>query len=232
MQTQNQPVSFLFVSILLVVGVGVFLILIAAIGGDFAESSEISLKLNHTDFNISLEDIEELGKLSSEESVKALMGVVEDRHEDWRLQIKAIKLLSGVDDQRVANLLIRVLTDPFLTFDCPALKWNAAVELGNFGKYQDVVDALIKGLADDVVYVREAAIQSLGQIGSMRAVPYLLSALNDKSFAIRISAVKALGKIGDNKAVPYLKEVAANDTDQYIKDEAEKALRTLSAKMP
>lgn len=206
MQTQkyHQPASILFVPILLVVLVGMFLI--AAVKDVFAESSE--------------------------ESVKALIRVVEDRYEDWRLQIRAIKLLAGVDDQRVANLLIRVLTDPFLTYDCPALRWNAAVALGNFGRHQNVIDTLIKTLSDDILYIREAAIQSLGQIGSMEAVPYLLSELNDRSFAIRISTVKALGKIGDIRAVPYLKKVAANDSDQYIKDEAEKALRTLSIKMP
>ncbi len=201
MQTQKyyQRISILFVSILLVVLVEMFLIATARCA--FAESSE--------------------------ESVKALMGIIEDRHEDWRLRIKAIKLIAGVDDPAVANLLIRVFNDAFLTYDCPALKWNVVVALGNFGKYPDVIDALIKGLSDDVLYIREAAIQSLGQIGSIKAVPFLLPALNDRSFAIRISAVKALEKLGDNKAVPYLKEVAANDADQYIKDEAKKALRTL-----
>lgn len=161
--------------------------------------------------------------------VKVGMSVIENQGEDWKIQIRAVKLLAEIKNYRAVDILIRTLEDPFFTYDCPALKWNAAFALGNFKNYDRVVDVLIDALNDKTLYVREAAIQSLGEIGSRKAVPYLIFALSDKSFAIRISAVIALGKIGDMEAIHFVKRVLENDADPHIRDEAVKALRRLNA---
>jgi HEAT repeat protein len=173
--------------------------------------------------------MEQLGRIGDDDSVRALMSVIENQGEDWKIQIRAVKLLAEIKNPRAVDLLIKVLDDPFFTYDCPALKWNAALALGNFKNYSKVVDVLIDALTDKTLYVREAAIQSLGEIGNRKAVPYLISALNAKSFAIRISAIMALGKIGDGAAIPFVKRVLDNDTDPHIRDEAVKALRRLNA---
>jgi HEAT repeat protein len=172
--------------------------------------------------------VEELGRIGDDDSVRALMSVIENQGEDWKIQIRAVKLLAEIKSLISVDLLIRVLDDPFFTYDCPALKWNAALALGNFKGHSKVADVLIDALTDKTLYVREAAIQSLGEIGSRKAVPYLIFALNDKSFAIRISAIMALGKIGDESAIPFVKRVLDNDTDPHIRDEAAKALKRLN----
>jgi hypothetical protein len=158
----------------------------------------------------------------------ALIGLVENKLLNWRYRIRAIQLLGESRKEKALNFLERILSDPFLNHDCPAIKWNAVTALGNFKNYAKVVDVLIDALNDKTLYVREAAIQSLGEIGSRKAVPYLISALSDKSFAIRISAIKALGKIGDGSAIPFVKGTLGNDTDPHIRDEAAKALRKLN----
>lgn len=190
---------------------------------------KLLVKLRHDDPKIRLSAMEELGRIGDDDSVRALMSVIENQGEDWKIQIRAVKLLAEIKNPRAVDLLIKVLDDPFFTYDCPALKWNAALALGNFKNYSKVVDVLIDALTDKTLYVREAAIQSLGEIGNRKAVPYLISALNAKSFAIRISAIMALGKIGDGAAIPFVKRVLDNDTDPHIRDEAVKALRRLDA---
>jgi HEAT repeat protein len=190
---------------------------------------KLLLKLGHDDPKVRLSAVEELGSIRDDESGRALMSVIENQGEDWKIQIRAVKLLAEIKNYRAVDVLIRTLEDPFFTYDCPALKWNAASALGNFKNYDRVVDVLIDALNDKTLYVREAAIQSLGEIGSRKAVPYLIFALSDKSFAIRISAIIALGKIGDMEAIHFVKRVLENDADPHIRDEAVKALRRLNA---
>ncbi|WP_333653004.1 HEAT repeat domain-containing protein [Dissulfurispira sp.] len=172
--------------------------------------------------------MEELGRIGDDDSVRALMSVIENQGEDWKIQIRAVKLLAEIRSPKAVDIFMRILQDPFFTYDCPALKWNAALALGNFKGHSKVADVLIDALNDKTLYVREAAIQSLREIGSRKAVPYLISALNDKSFAIRINAIMALGKIGDESAIPFVKRVLYNDADPHIRDEAAKALRRLN----
>lgn len=192
-----------------------------AAGGDIDKPAS---RLQHNDPKVRLSAIEDLGRIRDDESVTALISVVENKGEDWRIQTKAIKLLSEIKNPRSIGLLIKVLDDPFFTYDCPALKWNAAIALGNF-KNSRAVDALINALTDKILYVREAAIQSLGEIGDERAAPHLISVLGDKSFAIKISAIKALGKIGASSAIPHLKQTADDDTDHYIRGAALEVLK-------
>ncbi|MBI3593024.1 MAG: HEAT repeat domain-containing protein, partial [Nitrospirae bacterium] len=148
----------------------------------------------------------------------------------WKIQILAIRLLSETKDLRAAELIMNVLQYPFFTNDCPALKWNAAIALGNFGNERRIVNTLIDTLHDRDLYVREASIQSLGKIGNADAVPHLISALSDSSFAIKLSAINALGKIGSPAAIPYLRRIVDNDGDEYIKNEALSALKRLELK--
>ncbi len=168
------------------------------------------------------------GMVFDEKTVRDLIKIVEERRDDWKLQIQAIRLLGESASPLAANLLIRVVTDHFFTNECPALKWNGIVALGNFKDDSRVVDALLYRLNEDTLYLREAVIQSLGKIGNRDAFPYLISALGDKHFAIRMSAVRALGEIQDPEAIPFLKTILKNEADPLLRDEATKALEGLA----
>lgn len=171
--------------------------------------------------------VEELRKGADDQVVKALIRVVEERRDDWKLQISAIRLLGEIGNPLATEVLIKVVTDAFFTNECPALKWNGIVALGSFRNDQRVVDALVYRLNEDTLYLREAVIQSLGRIGGRQTFPYLVAALRDKHFALRMSAIKALETMKDSQAIPFLREVAKNDNDLLVRDEALKALGLL-----
>lgn len=152
-------------------------------------------------------------------SLSFYIKIANDIHQDWHERIKAIRMLGRSGDPEASDAVMSALYDP-----CPAIKWNAATALGNFRDDPRVVSALIGALRDDTLYIREAAVRSLGSVGSAAAVPYLISALHSRSFAVRIEAVKALGRIGDIKAAPYLKRAAHHDGDPLIRREALSAL--------
>lgn len=174
--------------------------------------------------------VEELGRIRDGKAVDALLNLVVIKGEDWRIKIKAIRLLGEIADLRVLEVLVRIFNNPFLNNECPAIKWNTAIALGKyFNKGSKAVDSLIEALSYNNLIIREAAIESLGKIGDSRAVPFLIPALNDKSFAIKFSTINALKNIGDPKAVPFLKQIADNDNDLHIKEEALSALKNFSS---
>jgi HEAT repeat protein len=187
--------------------------------------------LQSSDRQTRLLAVEELGRIGDGKAVDALLNLVITKAEDWRIKIRAVRLLGEIADPGVSEVLVRVFNDPFLNEECPAMKWNTAIALGkDFNKGSRVVDSLIDALNYNNLLVREAAIQSLGKIGDSRAVPFLIPVLNDKSFAIKFGTIKALGNIGDPQAIPFLKQIAKNDNDPYIKGEALSVLEKFSSR--
>ena len=209
---------------------GIILLIVSGKTSIAEDVDMLAAKLRHGNPEVRLSAIDALGRIRDAEALGELIGVIEDQTEDWTIKVRVVKLLGEIGNPRATGVLIKILDDPAFTNNCAALKWNAAVALGNFKKYTKVVEVLIDALEDRTLYVKEAAIQSLGEIGNPSAVPHIISALNDKSFAIRISAVRALGKIGAVEAIPYLRKLLSGDGDGYIKEEAARALKSLSAR--
>lgn len=195
--------------------------------GEARDSDDLVAKLQTADPLEHVSAMDQLRKAADDKTVKALIKIVEERRDDWKLQIVAIRLLGEIGDPLATEVLIRVVTDVFFTNECPALKWNGIIALGNFKDDPRVVDALLYRLNEDTLYLREAVIQSLGMIGNGQAVPYLISALGDRHFAVRMSALKALEAMKDPRAIPFLQKIAKNDTDLLVRDEALKAIGPL-----
>lgn len=151
--------------------------------------------------------------------INDLINVIENKSADWRIQIGAIKEIAKSADPRGLEILIRLINDPFLNHDCPALKFHAAEALSRYKEDSRVVETLIN-LAkdkDNPLSVREAAINSLGEIGDKRALNTLIDTLSEGSFALRMSSVKALGKIGDPSVIYHLEDLL--DKQKDLKEE-------------
>jgi HEAT repeat protein len=69
---------------------------------------------------------------------------------------------------------------------------------------------LRQALKDEEWWVRQAAAEALGKIGSP-AIPALLEALKDGMALVRQAAAEALGKIGDPQALPALLEALKDE---------------------
>jgi HEAT repeat protein len=184
--------------------------------------------LQSKDSRIRLAAVEAIGKIRDERSVDTLIEFLKNKDEDWELQIRAIRHLGESKNQRALHILLQFFENVFLNFDCPAIKWNTAIALGNFRDNERVFEALLDDLYYDNLVVREAVIQSLGNIGNERAVPYLIPILRENNFALKLSAIKALEKIGKPSAIPHLKKFAVSETDPILRREAFKAIRRLN----
>ena len=167
-----------------------------------------------------------LGRIRNDEAVNALLSFVYERAEDWRVKIKAIRLLGEIPDKGISDKLVTIFNNPFLNEECPAIKWNTAQALGKrFNKGSRAVDSLIEALKYNNLLVREAVVQSLGNIGDSAAVAFLIPLLNDRSFAIRMSTIKALENIGSPETIPALRNIADKEKDTYIKEAALSAIK-------
>ncbi len=180
--------------------------------------------LNNMDWEVRLATLEKLRNMKSKEVVDVLLEVARAKGDRNTVKITAIQLLGETGDPRAIEVLLPIFNDSTLNWECPAIKSYAATALGYFKGDSRVVDTLISGLDDSELLTREASIQSLGKIGSMKAVPYLIRALKDDHVSIRLSAVRSLGEIGDAQALPHLRKVEESDSDPVVKSQARSAL--------
>ncbi len=189
---------------------------------------EIESGLNSGDWKVRLSAVEKLSGLNDQKSLNMLLEVAGARGEYWPVKIKAIQLLGERGDPAAIPVLLDIYNDIFLHSECPSIKSYAGIALGSFKNNEQVFNALILGINDPELLIRESSIDSLGKIGNPRAIEHLVKLLNDKSFAIRHSAIKALGNIGDKKAIPYLNKILENDKDSVIREAVLAAMKKVS----
>jgi len=196
-----------------------------------AKASDLGIlktKLASRDEQSQMSAVEELGRMQNSEAVEELVKLVFSKSDFWHVKIRAIRILGNIPDRKVSDKLVTILNNPFLNEECPAIKWNTILALGQkFNKGSRAVDSLIEALENNDPLMREAIIQSLGKIGDPETIPFLLPFLTDRRFAIRLTTVKALGDIGDKQAIPFLKDVAVKEKEFYIKEAALSALKTI-----
>jgi len=192
-----------------------------------ADYDPLLTELKEEDWQTRFFTASEITNLNDESIYNALVSLVGNTAIDWRLRIRGIRILSKTSNPRSADVLTEIFYNSFLNNECPAIKTNLALALGNFPDDTRVVDALISGINDRELQVREASILSLGSPGNSRAVPYLLDIFSDNNFTIRVNVIRSLAKIGDRRAVPFLEAVVDNVGDPIIKNEASLALTRL-----
>lgn len=86
------------------------------------------------------------------------------------------------------------------------LRQEAVIQMHRIGR--PIVEILLEYLDDDEWIVREAAADTLGKIGDVRAVEPLMERLrSDKDTGVKEHALKSLGLIGDSRPIELYIEV-------------------------
>jgi HEAT repeat protein len=176
--------------------------------------------LSQDDWESRLLNQASLEDLRKDEKFNKLLSIVKNEGIDWRLRIRVIKIFGLMDDNKTIPYLIEIFEDLFLNDDCPAIRYYAALALGNY-KDKRVTEALLNSINDSEILVREAVVHSLGKTGDKDVLPYLINALNDKSFAVRRASLRAIEELGDRLAIESLKNFVKNVNDDILKKEAE-----------
>lgn len=160
----------------------------------------------------------------NDQAIDSLIESIRNPVVDWRFRIKAIRILAQTKLPKAGEALLDMFYNSFAHSECPAIKSSIAIGLGNFPGETRIVNALIAGLEHPEVQIREACAYSLGLIGDVNSIPFLIESMKDASSAVRVTAIRSLARIGGNDIISYLKKIIAEEEDRRLKDEALRVL--------
>jgi HEAT repeat protein len=128
------------------------------------------------------------------------------------LQLRAVKALGGLEDQRAIPLL------------------KELVETG----LPDIQEAATAALAQIgcAAWGRCCALKVLAVVGEPALVPLILPSLEDNSANARYEAVRAIARIGGEAALKSIVRMARKDDADYVRFEAMRSLRTIGKGQP
>jgi hypothetical protein len=93
----------------------------------------------------------------------------------------------------------------------------------------DKIDDLTRALMQDASYkVRVQAALILGKLDDKRAIPALIQALHDENETVRGVAATSLGRLADKSAANALMQTSTNDSSDFVRAQAKKALELLA----
>lgn len=162
-------------------------------------------------------------------AVRPLIEALQNPHYPARPLIAST--LGQIGDRRAVEPLIHALKD-----QDKLVRYHAALALGKL-KDQRAIRPLIHSLFDemppigsdpftsDLLTIRAAAAQSLGELKAVEAVPALKVLLKDENRSVRRAVIQALGQIGSEKAIAALREAVWREEDEAL---VELIIRTLS----
>ncbi len=110
-----------------------------------------------------------------------------------------------------------------LHFSDPQVVAAARVELEHRGIKGPLVDLASRATDPDPKVRRELA-ESLPRMSGIDARPWLLELSYDEDSQVRAAAVTLLATSGDLKSLRRLEQISRDDPDDYIREQAEKAL--------
>ena len=160
------------------------------------------------------EAAENLGLASASRATPQLAAALADDVPEVRL--RAAKALGLVGGRAAVLPLVNALTEPN--------RWST-IRIADIltGMGSEVVKELIDGFPKLNAHAKLAALDILGRIHALEAVPWLLKRLEDPESDVRARAAHALGAIGVVDAAPALRK-ALGDADWPVRAMAAKAL--------
>lgn len=138
-----------------------------------------------------------LGQSGDPRSIKALINALGDPA--WQVRNACVESLIFIQEKWSIQPLVDLLKNEDVSVRNSAM--TALSHMGN-----EVAEPLSKLLDDEVEDTRIFAANTLGNLGSRKAVEPLIKKLDDEDPNVQYAVIEALGKIGDSKAsIPLIK---------------------------
>ncbi len=150
--------------------------------------------------NAAVEILERLGN----DSIPFLLPLLEGKDED--VLKFAIDIIGNIGNRQLSYVLI-----PFLSHSNPNIRAAAATALGNLRVYEAIGNIVAMALEEREEWVRFAALEALGRIGSPDLVDRLISLVDEGSIskAAVLDALSNLVRPEDwRKVIPLLKDTS------------------------
>lgn len=157
------------------------------------------------------------------------MGVSLSDQPQWIMRILSVLLFSGLAWSQSAEQARIVLRDGFVE-KSPEKRREVAVALSMVPAKDQVADLLGALAKDKDVLVRQAALDSLVDLGDRTRYPLIKEALQDSVPEVTYAAARALWKIGDPAGAELLEDIFAEEAkakSNFAKSEMRKVMRKL-----
>lgn len=148
--------------------------------------------------------------------------ILADNERDVMLRIRVVEMLKRLPKSDALPLI-----EPLLESPSPYLQRAAWLALAHHHDRR-ALPAIKSLFATKNLQLKLELIKALGAIGDETAIPLLEPLLNDESTFIQQRTVQALGQLSSRKVIPILIGVLGNDSDDFLKFEAAKALRRIT----
>jgi len=141
---------------------------------------------------------------------------------DQEVRAAAMLVAQSFDDPRVVPATIGLLKDPDW--------WIRITAAETLGRLKDPrgVQPLVEALADPEA--RWAAVEALGRIGHLGAVPGLSQLLSDPAPEVRIEVIQALSHFEHPQMLDFVKNVARQDPSRAVRGRALEIAREMAAR--
>jgi len=166
---------------------------------------------------------------SDEEKIIRTLKVLRD--DDWGRTQKAAKFLRrfarhlrGTDNPQISRLLCHALND-----DNWSVRWACAEALAMLQE-PAAVPALRARIDDPSWIVQVAVLRALVELGATGLATRLTVLLQSSRKAVREATAEALGEMGDAGAIPALGETLKQDTDEFVRFAALRAIYQIDPK--
>ena len=126
-----------------------------------------------------------LAILKGSEAQEAIRNYLMDR--SWGISATAAALLLTEGDESAIVLVQQLLQDPQ-----PRIRLQAALVLSLWSREESAIQVLEEGYAANDRELKERILESLGRIGSIHSVPFLINALKEPSQTMRLIAAMSL----------------------------------------
>src|SRR5258706_5747415 len=164
-----------------------------------------------------------LGIFGSPEATPILIDALRDPVPSVRLQ--AAKALGRTGDATAVQPLLDALQGAAEQMGIQSL--SSLVKLGHVA-----VPALLERSKSSSSWVRWQSIRTLGEIGDLRAVPFLVGAMRDSDHAVAWMGAKQLAHFGIPSLEAVLKMLMAEDMTPWLVETASFVLRNQSYRHP
>ncbi|MFH1724145.1 MAG: HEAT repeat domain-containing protein [Elusimicrobiota bacterium] len=153
-----------------------------------------------------------LGRMAEPSSVKVLEGALSDRDGAVR-DAAAVALARLGSDREMGSIMDAVGSDN------TQIRVKAARALGEVASVSAAPEAVryLKALAKDPSHqVRAAAMEALGESGSVLGIEELSAGAEDQNELVRSKAVAAMGRLGAGGAVQHLEKARRTSANVFI----------------
>lgn len=134
---------------------------------------------------IRLELLNLLAILKSSDAQEAIRDYLSER--SWEISAAAAALLLTEGDETAVDIVKQLLQDPQAR-----VRLQAALILSLWSKEESAIQTLEEGYLTSGFDLKSRILESLGRIGSIRSVPFLINVLKEPSQTLRLIAAMAL----------------------------------------